>query len=137
MYQSCAILKNICLESLLANCYQSICTGFYSQENYMLSVFSYERLQMDAYFFGMHLTVDTRTNLNYKNLIGKIFNVNTAKMKIASHIQVIKNKKQCLQLFLNRMSALILRTLFLLALSVAKVKFRAQFIFVQACQILA
>ena len=53
-----------------------------------------------------------KQNSDCKSLIAKTFHGNTLKMKAASPIQVIQNKKQCLQLFLDRRRTLVLRTRF-------------------------
>ena len=56
-----------------------------------------------------------KQNSDCKSLIAKTFHESTLKMKAASPIQVIQNKKQCLQLFLDRRRTLVLRTHFLRA----------------------
>ena len=56
----------------------------------------------------------------YKRLIAKPFDGNTFEIKAASPVQIIKDKRQCFQLFLDRTYILVLITHFLRAQSGVK-----------------
>ena len=57
----------------------------------------------------------SKQHLDHKSLIARTFDGNALTMKAKSLIQVIKNKKQRFQLYLDRMQTLVLRGIFLRA----------------------
>ena len=109
--------KNFC-ESLSKHLWQSwFFVNFHAFSIFLWTTFDGYEPEVWKLFFESCLILDiySSKNSDCKSLIAKTFHENTLKMKAASPIQVIQNKKQCLQLFLDRRRTLVLRTHFLRA----------------------
>ena len=112
--------------------YQSICGRFYfskipSFQHILLNIFGRIRLKYENYSLRCILFQTLKKNSQTtKSLIAKTFDGNTFKMKVISPVQVVKNKKQCFQLCLDRMYTMVLTTHVLSARSDTQVKLRAR-----------
>ena len=84
----------------------------------MLLAYYSEHLQTDPFelgklFFEEYLILNVRTTFRLQKLRCETYGGNTLKIKAVSAIQVIKNKKQCFQLCLDRTCTLVLSVHFL------------------------
>ena len=81
----------------------------------------YEKYSLRLIFFQT-----LKQHSDCKSFISKTFDRNIFKIKAASPVQIIKNKKQCFQLCLVRTYSLVLSSRFLCSRSGAQVKLRVQ-----------
>ena len=82
-------------------------------QHIVLNTFRWMRFKYENYSLRYILFQALQQQSDYISLIAKTFDGNTLEMEAPGPIQVIKNKKQCFQLCLDRTYTLVLTTHFL------------------------
>ena len=117
---SVAVLKNFCSENFLQIIIQTFVVDFsFSKtpcfQHVVLGSFRQMRLQYENYSLRRILFQTLKQHSDDKSLIAKTFDGSRVKMKAASSVEVIKNKKKCFWLCLDWTNTLVLTTHFLRA----------------------
>ena len=119
-YLPVAVLKNFCSEKFLQIVIKTFVVDFiFSKilcfQHIFLSSLRLMHLKYENYSLRRMLFQTSKQHSVDKSLITKAFDGSRAKMKAASPVQVIKNKKKCFQFCLDWTNTLVLTTHFLRA----------------------